>query len=131
SAQSLTAGGGHNGANGSTQERAKPSELPGGIARSRGRIGNVSIHIAVTSTKSSWVLTDESAGRGIIISCSRILLPKQLIPFAGREFEPVAIRRRRFVQNLPEAVVVDVVEQRAVGADDLADRADVVAEVPV
>ena len=56
---------------------------------------------------------------------------KKGIIFAPRIFETVAVGRVGLAQDLAEAVVGELVQDGAVGLDELPDRAEVIAQVPI
>src|SRR5262249_22404933 len=52
------------------------------------------------------------------------------VELASRELVPVAVARARFAAHLPEAAVVDVIEDRPAVVHQIADGAEAVFEVP-
>src|SRR5690606_36037368 len=94
------------------------------------RVADVPVQICITSGEADRVLADESAQGRVEVSRAVVVQTRLGVPFSTGELEPVSRRRVRLADDVAEAVVFDVIDQFARIVDDVADRSEVVGEVP-
>src|SRR5262249_5496753 len=108
----------------------KQSCLADRVGKIAWAIKHITIQVRVPTSETNRILAYPASIRWRVVSRSIELQRDLAVPFAGRELKPVAIARTAFEQDVSIGVIRQRIEHGAARVGELADRAELVGQIP-